>query len=174
MTEMIVLAGGCFWCIEAAYSQVRGVISAVSGYAGGSKETAIYETVCTGTTGHAEAVQVTYNHSVISLQDILDIFWAIHDPTTIDRQGNDVGPQYRSVIFYANEQQQQTAAASLNAAQAAWDNPIVTSIEPLATFYPAEEYHQHYYDKSPENGYCQIIISPKLQKFRKQFIGKLA
>ncbi len=173
MTEHIVLAGGCFWCIEAAYSRVDGVVSAISGYTGGSKADATYETVSTGTTGHAESVQVTYDPAVISLGDILDIFWTMHDPTTLNRQGSDIGPQYRSAIFYTDDTQKRAAEASLHAAQNLWHAPIVTAIEPLTEFYPAEEYHQHYYEKNPGNGYCQIVISPKLQKLRQKFAQHL-
>lgn len=171
--ETIVLAGGCFWCIEAAFNMIRGVQSAVSGYTGGSAANANYEAIETGKTGHAEAVQVTYDPSVISLSEVFDIFWTIHNPTTLNRQGNDVGTEYRSAIFYANDAQKQAAEASIQQVQKLWDDPVVTTLEALGTFYPAEDYHQHFFEKNPTSGYCQVIINPKLQKLRHKFAERI-
>lgn len=171
--ERIVLAGGCFWCIEAGFELITGVESAVSGYAGGKKEDADYEIVSTGTTGHAESVQVTFDPKVINLAEILDIFWALHNPTTLNQQGNDIGPQYRSAIFYADDHQKEVAEAAIKKVQTLWHDPVVTELAPLDTFYPAEEYHQHYFEKNPGNGYCQIVINPKLQKLRKEFSKRM-
>ena len=171
--ESIVLGGGCFWCVEAAYLMIKGVSSAVSGYAGGSEKDAEYYTVGSGTTGHAEVVQVTFDPAIISLADIFEIFFTIHNPTTKDRQGNDVGPQYRSVIFYANDAQRQAAVTAVTAVQPLWDEPIVTEIAPLQAFYKAEDYHQNYFAQNPEQGYCQVIINPKLQKLRQKFAARI-
>lgn len=171
--ETIVLAGGCFWCLDAAYKLIHGVTAVVSGYAGGSKADADYYKVSSGTTGHAESVKITYDASIISLQEILDIFWAIHDPTTRNRQGHDVGPQYRSAIFYANQTQQHIAEESISSIQALWDDPIVTELVPLEAFYPAEAYHQDYFANNPEQAYCQVIINPKLQKLRQKFAERI-
>jgi len=174
-TELATLAGGCFWCLEAVFEQLRGVTSVVSGYAGGQGANPTYEQVCTGTTGHAEVVQLAFDPAVISYRDVLDVFFATHDPTTLNRQGADVGTQYRSAIFYHTAEQKQIAEqaiAELNA-EGIWDQPIVTEVAPLATFYPAEEYHQDYFRGHPGQGYCQAIISPKVAKFRKRFADKL-
>lgn len=173
MTESIVLGGGCYWCLDAAYRLVTGVTQVVSGYAGGTRAQAEYYTVASGQTDHAEVVQVTYDPSIITLADILDIFWTIHDPTTPDRQGHDVGPQYRSVIFYANDQQKQTAATSMQTAQALFGEPIITQLQQLMTFYPAEDYHQNFYQNNQEAPYCQVVIDPKLQKLRAKFADRL-
>lgn len=172
-TESIVLGGGCFWCLDASYQLINGVTSVVSGYAGGSKADAEYYTVSSGNTGHAEVVQVTFDTAIIALLDILDIFWAIHDPTTPNRQGHDVGSQYRSVIFYANDQQHSVAEESVKQAQKLWDNPIVTQLLPLEAFYPAEDYHQNYFENHPEQAYCQMVINPKLTKLRQKFSTRL-
>lgn len=171
--EAIVLGGGCFWCLDASFKLIQGITGVVSGYAGGSEADADYYKVGTGATGHAEVVEVTFDTAIISLTEVLDIFWAIHDPTTKDRQGNDVGPQYRSVIFYANNDQKAVAAASIVAVQKLWDDPVVTELLPLEKFYPAEQYHQDYFANNPEQGYCQIIINPKLQKLRQKFADKI-
>ncbi len=169
--EQATLGGGCFWCLEAIYKRVKGVETVVSGYAGGHVENPTYEQVCTDTTGHAEVVQITFDPKVISYEDILNIFWQIHDPTQLNRQGNDVGTQYRSVIFYHNEQQKQIALKSKQALEAekVFAKPIVTQIEPLTTFYPAEAYHQNYFDNNRNQTYCQLVIAPKLNKFKKRF-----
>jgi peptide-methionine (S)-S-oxide reductase len=167
-TETATLGGGCFWCLEAAYSRLKGVISAESGYAGGAVENPDYRQVCSGTTGHAEVVQVTFDPELIDYRTILEVFFSIHDPTTLNRQGADVGTQYRSVIFYHSESQHETAerlTAELTA-ERIWPDPIVTEILPAPAFYPAEDYHQHYYARNPLQGYCQAVISPKLAKLR--------
>ncbi len=173
--EKATLGGGCFWCTEAVYQEVEGVESVMSGYAGGSKETADYKTVCSGTTDHAEVVQVTFDPATISYEEILEIFWSTHDPTTPNRQGNDVGPQYRSVIFYHNEEQKQKAEESkAKVAPQAWGRPIVTEISPLEAFYEAEDHHQDYYrNVGNRNPYCSFVITPKLSKFRQKFQNRL-
>lgn len=163
-TETIVLGGGCFWCVEAVYERIDGVLDAVSGYAGGTLKNPTYEQVSTGRTGHAEVVQITYDPSRISLEKILEIFWKAHDPTTPNRQGADVGTQYRSIILYKDETQRTAAEESKRKAQAGFRNPIVTEIAPLTEFYRAEEYHQDYYRKNPYAGYCTFVIRPKLEK----------
>lgn len=166
---------GCFWCTEAVFERVKGVHSVVSGYAGGTVENPTYEQVCTGTTGHAEVTQITYDPEVISYDELLQIFWRTHDPTTLNRQGNDVGTQYRSVIFYHDDEQKQLAEKykeELNAS-GAWEDPIVTEIVPLSVFYEAEDYHQNYYENNPNQGYCSFVIAPKLEKFEKVFKEKL-
>lgn len=171
--ETAVLGGGCFWCLEAAYQEVRGVTKVVSGYAGGDEPNPTYEKVCTGTTGYAEVVKITFDPTVINFEQILEIFWAIHDPTTPNRQGNDVGSQYRSVIFFQNEDQKLTAEASIQQVQKLWANPVVTQLQPIGEFYPAEDYHQNYFRSNPEQGYCQVVINPKLQKLRQKFAKQL-
>jgi peptide-methionine (S)-S-oxide reductase len=172
-TQTAVLAGGCFWCLDAAYRMVEGVTAVTSGYAGGHWPNPTYERVTTGTTGHAESVRIEFDPKAISYADILDIFWALHNPTTLNRQGNDVGTQYRSVIFYAGADQKRTAEASLAAAAKLWSDPIVTQLVPLDEFYAAEDYHQDYYAKNPEAGYCQVVINPKLAKLREKFAARL-
>jgi len=169
--EVATLAGGCFWCIEGVFREVNGVKSVISGYTGGTTVNPTYEQVCTGTTGHAEAVQVTFNPSRLSYREILEIFFSVHDPTTLNRQGADVGTQYRSAIFYHNEQQKRVAEELIRELGRAklWNRPIVTQIVPLDTFYPAEDYHQEYFSQHPEQAYCRIVISPKINKFRKQW-----
>lgn len=174
-TEIATLAGGCFWCLEAVFEQLQGVERVVSGYAGGHVANPSYEQVCTGTTGHAESVQVTFDPQVISYRELLEVFFTIHDPTTLNRQGADVGPQYRSAIFYHTPEQKAEAerlTGKLEADQV-WERPIVTEVKPLPVFYPAEEYHQQYYRKNPEQAYCQVVINPKLAKLREKFAGRL-
>lgn len=163
-TEVATLGGGCFWCVEAVYERIDGVQSVVSGYAGGQKANPTYEEVCAGTTGHAEVVQIYFDPEVISYEDILDLFWKVHDPTTLNRQGADVGTQYRSIILYNGEAQVQAAERSKAKAAAYFDDPIVTEIVPLSAFYEAEKYHQDYYENNPYAGYCTFVIRPKLQK----------
>ena len=175
MLEKATIGGGCFWCTEAVYQLVKGVQKVQSGYSGGKQETADYEMVCSGTTDHAEVIQITFDPEVVSFEVLLEIFWTVHDPTTLNRQGNDKGPQYRSVIFYHNEEQQKIAEASIqNVATKLWDDPIVTEISPLKAFYPAENHHDNYYNKvGNRNPYCSFIITPKINKFRKKFAHKL-
>jgi len=172
--ERIVLGGGCFWCIEAVYRKVNGILSAVSGYAGGKRANPTYENVCSGATGHAEVVDIDYDADVISLTEILDIFFAIHDPTTLNQQGADKGTQYRSVIYYANEEQKSVIEASIAKHQTEFSGKIVTEVSPLEEVYPAEPYHQNYYALNSSQGYCQVVIAPKLQKFMMKFPEKLA
>lgn len=173
--QVITLGGGCFWCTEAVFSQLRGVVRVESGYAGGDKPNPSYREVCTGTTGHAEVVQVTFDPAVIGLRELLEVFFSTHDPTTRNRQGADVGTQYRSVIFYHNPEQRQVAEAVIGdlTAARAWPAPIVTELAPAPSFYPAEEYHDDYYRRNAAQPYCQIVIDPKLAKLRKQFADKL-
>ena len=173
--EVITLGGGCFWCIEAAFQELEGVINVESGYSGGTTESPTYEQVCNGTTGHAEAVQVTFDPDIISLKDILKIFFTVHDPTTPNQQGADVGTQYRSAIFYHNETQKETAEQLINELESkkAWDNPIVTQVEPFKSFFKAEEYHKRYFSRHPEAAYCRIVIAPKIAKLKKRHPTKL-
>ena len=173
--ETATLGGGCFWCVEAIYQDVIGVDKVVSGYAGGAVENPTYQEVCSGTTGHAEVVQIAFDPTVISFEEILFIFWRTHDPTTLNRQGNDVGTQYRSVIFYHDEQQKSIAEQSMAETEASdlWPDPIVTEIAPLPIFYEGEEYHQNYFVENPYQPYCIFVINPKVQKFRKSFRDKL-
>ena len=173
--EVATLAGGCFWCLEAIFREVDGVEEAVSGYTGGATVDPTYQEVCSNTTGHAEAVQVTFNPGKISYREILQIFFSVHDPTTLNRQGEDVGTQYRSAIFYHNDRQTAIAEAlvrELNEAHL-WDKPIVTQVVPLGKFYVAEDYHREYFSRHPEQSYCQAVISPKISKFRKQWTERL-
>ncbi len=169
--ETITLAGGCFWCIETTFSTLRGVISAVSGYAGGHQAQPTYQQVCTGSTGHAEVVQVTFDPQIIPLRTILEAFFALHDPTQLNRQGDDIGTQYRSAIFCHSAEQRQLAATVVAEVAAAgiWKGKIVTQIESLDHFWPAEDYHQGYFPVHPENPYCQAVVAPKVAKFRKRF-----
>lgn len=162
--ELITLGAGCFWCIEAAYNQIEGVHSAVSGYMGGEAENPTYEMICTGRSGHAEVVRVVFDPEKTALEKILAWFWDLHDPTTLNRQGNDSGTQYRSAIFYENEGQRELAEASKKAAQADFPDAIVTEITQAEVFYPAERYHQEYYFNNPGSGYCQFVVEPKLRK----------
>lgn len=166
-TEKIVLGGGCFWCFDAAYKLIKGIIKVEQGYAGGTLPNPTYAQVCSGTTGHAEVVQVTFDPSVIPLQDILDIFWMLHDPTTLNRQAYDVGTEYRSIILYLDENQKLIAQSSKEHAQTIWNNSIVTEIKQLDHFYEAEDYHNDYQTARPD--YCQIIINPKLKRLRQKF-----
>jgi peptide-methionine (S)-S-oxide reductase len=173
MTAIATLAGGCFWCIEAAFKELDGVESVTSGYAGGHVEDPTYEQVCTGETGHAEAVRVEYDPEVLSYLDVLEVFFRIHDPTTKDRQGPDVGSQYRSAVFYHDESQRETVDGFVDELETSdvYDG-IVTEIEPLETFYEAEEYHQDYFEKNPEDAYCRMHAAPKVEKVREEFEAK--
>ncbi len=166
-TERATFGGGCFWCIEAVFQRLDGVRSVTSGYAGGTTENPTYKEVCSGRTGHAEVVQIEYDRRKISFEKLLEVFWAAHDPTTLNRQGADVGTQYRSVIFYANEAQKLAAEKSRAEAQKLFDRPIVTEIQPLTKFYKAEGYHQDYYQNNQSAPYCQMVIRPKLEKLQK-------
>ena len=169
------LAGGCFWCLEAVYDELKGVEEVVSGYAGGSVPHPSYELVCTGTTGHAEVVQISFDPAVISYKELLEVFFTIHDPTTLNRQGADVGTQYRSAIFYHNPGQKATAEEVIRDMETAgvWDHPIVTQVVPFEAFYPAEAYHQEYFTRNPGQGYCRVVIAPKVTKFRHKFVDRL-
>jgi peptide-methionine (S)-S-oxide reductase len=169
--EVATLGGGCFWCLEAVYQQLRGVKKVVSGYAGGSVPNPSYKQVCTGATGHAEVTQVSFDPGVIGYRELLEIFFTIHDPTTLNRQGADVGTQYRSVIFYHDDQQLKTAREVMAEIQAEglYRDPLVTQVEPLPVFYPAEDYHQNYYQENSNQPYCQFVISPKVAKFRQKY-----
>lgn len=173
--ETATLGGGCFWCLEAVFDDLRGVESVVSGYAGGHVPSPSYEQVCAGSTGHAEVVQVTFDPAEVSFRDILDVFFTIHDPTTPNRQGGDVGTQYRSAVFYHDDEQKRTAEQAIRdlEAEGVWENPIVTQVVPLTEFYPAEDYHQEYFARNPRAGYCQVVIAPKVSKFRKQYLSRL-
>lgn len=170
-TETAVFGAGCFWCVEAIYERVIGVQSVESGYAGGHVEDPTYRQVTSGTTGHAEVARLEYDPNVISYQELLEVFWHTHNPTTKNRQGADVGPQYRSVIFFMNEEQKQIAEESMEKTEASdlWEDPIVTEIEPLSNYSVAENYHQNYYENNPNAGYCSIVIAPKIAKFKKDF-----
>ena len=174
-TEITTLGGGCFWCLEAVYDQLKGVVDVVSGYSGGRVPKPTYEQVCTGTTAHAEVVQVTFDPDVISFRDILQVFFTIHDPTTLNRQGADVGTQYRSAIFYHSPEQKAAAEAVIAEITSAsiWDNPIVTEVTPFDTFFLAEDYHQEYFVNNPGQGYCRVVIAPKVAKFRKMYLDRL-
>ena len=167
--ETAILGGGCFWCLDAVYRQVRGIESVTTGYAGGQSTNPTYEQVSAGNSGHAEVVQLEFDPGLINYRQILEIFWGVHDPTTANRQGNDIGPQYRSIILYQGPSQQAAATKSLGEAQKLWDKPIVTQLKPLDDFYRAESYHQNYFAKNPAQAYCQLIINPKLDKFRRHF-----
>ena len=173
--EHATLAGGCFWCLEAAFLELKGVERVESGYAGGHRPNPTYEQVCTGATGHAEVVQVTFDPQVLSYRDLLKVFFTIHDPTTLNRQGADVGTQYRSAIFYHSPAQKADAEAVIAevADSGHWPGRIVTAVAPLDVFYPAEEYHRDYYQRNPNQGYCQFVIAPKVAKLRKEFFAKL-
>ncbi len=173
--EVATLAGGCFWCLEAAFQQLKGVEKVESGYAGGHVANPSYEQVCTGTTGHAEVLQITFDPAIISFDDLLHVFFTIHDPTTLNRQGGDVGTQYRSAIFYNSPEQKAVAERVIAELQAegVWDDPIVTEVKPLEIFYPAEEYHRDYYRRNPNQGYCRAVIAPKVAKVRKLYLEKL-
>jgi len=173
--EQATLGGGCFWCLEPIYDALQGVADVVSGYSGGHVPHPTYEQVCTGRTGHAEVVQITFDPAVITYRELLEVFFTIHDPTTLNRQGADVGPQYRSVIFYHSPEQRATAEdviAELERQQV-WDDPIVTELAPFEAFYPAEDYHQQYFERNPFQGYCRVVIAPKVAKFRQKYLARL-
>jgi peptide-methionine (S)-S-oxide reductase len=173
-TEVATFGAGCFWCVEAVFQELKGVLKVESGYMGGTTPNPTYREVCTGNTGHAEVTRVTFDPAVISYEELLEVLWTTHDPTTLNRQGPDSGTQYRSAIFYASDEQKQKAEKSkLEVAPTIWDNPIVTEIVPADTFYPAEDYHQDYYANNPDAGYCRIMITPKVAKVRATFTDKL-
>lgn len=173
--EVATLAGGCFWCVEAAFKIIKGVESVEPGYTGGPVPNPTYEQVSTGKSEHAEAAQITFDPQIISFKEILEIFFAAHDPTALNRQGNDVGTQYRSAIFYHNEEQKQIAVQMIDELnkQGIWDNPIVTSVEPLKIFYNAETYHKDYFEKHPKLPYCQVVIAPKIAKLQEKIVDKI-
>jgi peptide-methionine (S)-S-oxide reductase len=172
-TEVAILGGGCFWCTEAVYLEARGITRVESGYMGGETVSPTYEQVCSGTTGHAEVVRLEFDPQVISYRDLLEVFFTIHDPTTPDRQGNDVGTQYRSVIFTTSPEQEAMARQVMGEMAAVWDAPIVTRILPAQQWYKAEDYHQNYYAQHPLQGYCAFVVAPKVAKFRKMFAARL-
>jgi len=174
-TQIATLGGGCFWCLEAVFDELEGVISVESGYSGGQVENPSYQAVCNGTTGHAEVVQITFDPDSISFADILRVFFVMHDPTTLNRQGADVGTQYRSVIFYHDETQKQVAEEIIRevVATSMWTNPIVTEVAPFEKFYVAEDYHQEYFANNPNQPYCRVVVAPKVAKFRKQYFDRL-
>ena len=173
--EVATLGGGCFWCIEVIFDELYGVTDVVSGYMGGKGANPTYREVCSGITGHAEVIQVRFDPGVISFREILDVFFTVHDPTTVNSQGNDVGTQYRSAIFYHSPEQQRIAVETVADfdRERVWDRPIVTQISAAQTFYPAEDYHQEYYVNNPDQGYCRIVIAPKVAKFRNKFLARL-
>ena len=173
--EVATLAGGCFWCLEAVYDELKGVVDVVSGYSGGRSVNPSYEAVCTGTTGHAETVQVTFDPQVVTFRELLDVFFTVHDPTSLNRQGADVGTQYRSAIFYHNEDQKTTAEQVIHDMEVnqVWGKPIVTELVQFNVFYPAEAYHQEYFKRNPYQGYCMAVIAPKVSKFRHKYLEKL-
>lgn len=173
--EIATLAGGCFWCLEAVFKQLRGVERVVSGYAGGSVPDPSYQQVCSGATGHAEVVQIRFDPRQISYRELLEVFFTIHDPTTLNRQGNDVGTQYRSAIFYHDEGQQAIAGQVIREIEASgmWGRPVVTQLSPFSDFFPAEEYHQDYFERNPLQPYCQVVIAPKVSKFRQKYLERL-
>ncbi|MDZ4767825.1 MAG: peptide-methionine (S)-S-oxide reductase MsrA [Chloroflexota bacterium] len=173
--ETATLGGGCFWCTEAVYDQLKGVTDVVSGYMGGKTPNPTYELICTGATGHAEVVQVQFDNEIVRFEDVLNVFFTIHDPTTLNRQGADVGTQYRSVIF-THSDAQKTSASNVIAdltGQRLFDAPIVTEVSPVQPFYPAEDYHQEYFARNPQQGYCRVVVAPKVAKFRKQYMERL-
>jgi len=175
MTQQITLAGGCFWCLEAAFNTVQGIEKAESGYSGGHVENPLYKAVCTGETGHAEVVRLTYDESTITTREILEIFFALHDPTQLNRQGNDIGTQYRGAIFFHDEQQKALAIEIIDEieSEGVWADKVVTEVTPSVVFYPAEQEHKDYFNNNPENQYCQMVVSPKLAKFKQTFANKL-
>ncbi len=170
--EQTTLGGGCFWCLEAVFEELEGVSAVVSGYAGGHVENPTYQQVCMEITGHAEVVQLTFDPSIVSFEKILEVFFTIHDPTTLNRQGADCGTQYRSVIFYHDDEQRRIATEFIRQleAEGVWDDPIITEVAPLTHFYPAENYHQHYYRNNPFQPYCMMVVRPKVMKFRQKFL----
>ncbi|RUO32759.1 peptide-methionine (S)-S-oxide reductase MsrA [Aliidiomarina sanyensis] len=173
--EQATLAGGCFWCLESAFNQLQGVARVKSGYAGGHTENPTYKEVCTGSTGHAEVVQITFDPTVISYRELLEIFFALHDPTQVNRQGNDIGTQYRTAIFFHSPAQEAAAHEIIAEIEAdkMWPDPVATQVAALETFYPAEDYHDNYFERNPQNQYCQAVVSPKLAKFKKTFAARL-
>lgn len=173
--ETATLAGGCFWCLEAVFDDLKGVLDVVSGYSGGKSVNPSYEQVCGGMTGHAEVVQVVFDPAQLSFHDLLEVFFTIHDPTTVNRQGADVGTQYRSAIFYHSPEQKETAEQVIRELTEAdvWGKPIVTEVSPISVFYPAEAYHQEYFARNPNQGYCRVIIAPKVSKFRQKYLDRL-
>jgi len=173
--EQATLGGGCFWCLEPIYDALKGVTDVVSGYAGGDVPNPSYELVCTGRTGHAEVVQITFDPAVISYRELLEVFFTVHDPTTLNRQGADVGTQYRSVIFYHSPEQRAIAEEVIaDVARQGWySDPLVTQLAPYETFYPAEDYHQQYFERNPFQGYCRVVIAPKVAKFRQKYLERL-
>jgi peptide-methionine (S)-S-oxide reductase len=173
--EVATLAGGCFWCLEAVFDDLRGVDSVESGYAGGEVANPTYEQVCSGETGHAEVVRVTFDPQVLTFRELLEVFFTIHDPTTLNRQGADIGTQYRSAVFYHSPEQKEVAEKTIKElnAEGIWDAPIVTEVVPLKEFYLAEDYHQEYYARNPSQGYCRMVVAPKVAKFRQKFLAKL-
>ncbi len=174
-SQTVTLGGGCFWCLEAVFDNLQGVTDVVSGYAGGTAVNPSYQQVCTGMTGHAEVIQVRFEPAVISFREILEVFFSIHDPTTLNRQGSDVGTQYRSAIFYHTPEQKKIAEETIHelSEEKIWDDAIVTEVTELDVFYPAEEYHQEYFARNPGQGYCQMVVAPKVVKFRKKFATRL-
>lgn len=173
-TEIATLGGGCFWCLEAVYQELKGVQRVESGYTGGHVDNPTYEQVCEGSTGHAEVIQVTFDPGIVSYRQLLEIFFTIHDPTTLNRQGNDTGTQYRSVIYYHTPEQKDTARQVIAEMANVWDAPIVTELSPAQTYYKAEEYHQNYFRQHPFQGYCAFVVAPKVAKFRKMFADQVA
>jgi peptide-methionine (S)-S-oxide reductase len=173
--EVATLGGGCFWCLEAVFDELQGVVDVVSGYTGGAVANPSYQAVCAGTTGHAEVVQVTFDPDQLSFKELLQVFFTIHDPTSLNRQGADVGTQYRSVIFYHSPEQKAVSQAVMGELEAAglWSNPIVTELSPLTEFYPAEDYHQEYFARNAYQPYCQMVVAPKVAKFRQKFLQKV-
>ena len=172
-TEMATLGGGCFWCTEAVFQQLKGVQTVESGYTGGEIAHPTYEQICEGTTGHAEVVQLTFDPAVITFREILEVFFTIHDPTTLNRQGNDVGTQYRSVIYYHSPEQEDVAKHVIAEMANVWDAPIVTELSPIGTYYKAEDYHQNFFRQNPMQGYCAFVVAPKVSKFRQTFADKV-
>ena len=174
-SEIATLAGGCFWCLEAVYDEMKGVVSVESGYMGGRIDNPSYEAVCSGATGHAEVVQIRFDPNVVSFRELLEVFFVIHDPTTLNRQGNDVGTQYRSAVFYHSAAQQQAAGEVIAqmTRDKVWPSPIVTEVVPAVTFWVAEDYHQEYFARNPNQSYCAYVVAPKVQKFRKHFLSRL-
>jgi peptide-methionine (S)-S-oxide reductase len=174
-SDVATLAGGCFWCLEAVFDDLRGVLAVESGYSGGETPNPTYKQVCTGTTGHAEVVQVTFDPQVVSFRELLEVFFTIHDPTTLNRQGADVGTQYRSAIFYNSPEQKEVAQQTIDELneQQIWDAPIVTQLEPLEAYYKAEDYHQEYFANNASQPYCRAVVAPKVSKFRQKFLSKL-
>lgn len=171
--EIATVGGGCFWCIEAVFKELKGVSEVYSGYSGGENPNPTYKEVCTGTTGHAEVVQITFENEIVTFKELLEVFFTIHDPTTLNAQGADVGTQYRSVIFYHDEKQKEIASEVIREFNKIYDNKIVTEVSPLSEFFKAEEYHQDYFNLNPMQGYCQVVIAPKVAKFRDKFSDKL-